>query len=365
MQYSDIFTKPTYKETPKMNWFNKKPYNVKNGFIVPKDENIHSKYNPFDLYENETEKRYSKSPHQIFANLDISNNKNIEDFYYNFGPLGFYNRDVIKLVTYNPIFANFKFPEGLPIAAVSRTPISVDYADFELLPLDDLTEKYHIPKEKFIKANTEDILLQIPDINSFDTWESIKDFKDAQKTFSWLMALNSNLERKSIEKLKELFVINNIDTGYEIKDASDKEILYTAANFIWFFINSELENKLSPLLVWDNVENKLSRSIVWRCESLLTSMYLMLLIDITKSKFNVKCSQCGNWFYAERSHGEYCSSNCKHSANKENSKYKTECLKKDKVLHLLKLGTSIIQISKSESIRKKTIEKWIKEEMEG
>ncbi|HEY5588535.1 MAG TPA: hypothetical protein VIK86_06220 [Candidatus Paceibacterota bacterium] len=376
LKNSDDDQKLTYEERPTMIWRNNKVYKIKDGFLVPEEKGEYSSYKPFDLYESKSnDLRYSGSPHQIFADVDISDNESIEDFYCKFGPLGFYDRDVIKLITYNPTRSNFKFPSGLPIAAVLRNRVNSN-SNSELLPLEDLKKKFHIPDEKFREKNINDVLFEIPDINSFDTWESLKSFKEAHEEFNWIMNLNSNLENKNAENLKKLLLLSKYPLiEDDIKGATDEQIFRQAATYIYFSINIRLKETVSVSLSFAPTKDpkkdpilNLSRDIVWRCKSLISAMWLMLLLDITKSKFNAKCAECGKWFYAKRSHGLYCGTNnniCKYRANKRNQKYKSESLKKDTVMNLLSQGSSKQAICKSEGIRKKTIEKWINENVEA
>ncbi|MCB2291573.1 hypothetical protein LGK97_17770 [Clostridium sp. CS001] len=144
----------------------------------------------------------------------------------------------------------------------------------------------------------------------------------------------------------------------------EEQILSEALKYINFYISTQLSETVSLAPAIGDAKNTLPRNIVWRCKSLIDAMWLMLLLDRTKSKFNVKCSHCGNWFYSERSHGLYCGTACKRSANTETQIYKAECLKKNSVMNLLSQGKSISEIGKLEKIRKKTIEKWINENVE-
>jgi len=350
------------------------------------------------LYEiEEAEFKYSGSPHQIFANIDVSDNESIEAFYKDFGPLGFYNRDVIALVQ-----PNSKSSKGIPIVAIVRDSINRSN-NFRLLSLEELKEKYHIANKKVKNITTDDVLFQMPSdecidtsesikdffkddegddegddeilnpddilheipvIDSFNAWESLEDFKEAHGIFTWVMNLVINLEHKNVQKLKELIFSDNIHIAYDPKIPMEEHILSEASRHINFNISTQLNDTVSPTSSMDELGNNLSRDITWKCKSLITAMWLMLLLDITKSKYNSKCANCGKWFYAGRPHGLYCGNTCKYRANKRNQKYKAEHLKKDNVMKLLRQGTSIEKVIKLKGIRKKTIEKWMKENME-
>jgi hypothetical protein len=352
-------TKPIYDETPRMRWCHNKEYEVKGGYIIPKVNGDPIDYNPFDFYEKTTEKLYSESPHQVFSSIDLSNKRSIESFYYKYGPLGFYHKNIIKLVTYNPLFSKFRFPEGIPIAAVSREGLNMD-VDWMLHTFDDLISKYRIPKNKFKDVNQDNIWLNLSgiEIEPCDPSESLNDFMEACNQFKWIMDLNSNLERANYTELRQLLKSTGTITGYNIDDANDKQISRTVSSLIFSSIYCELDKSVSPALDWDETGYRLSRNVTWNCDSLLTSMYLMLLLDITKSKFNTKCRKCGKWFTSVRSHGEYCSGSCKFTSNKENQKYNKELLKKDEVVSMLMEDKTISEICKTTGLRKKTIEKW-------
>lgn len=398
-KYKDEDQKLTYEEIPKMRWRNNKAFKIHDGLIVPEEDGDYSTYEPFALYEKE-EQKYSGSPHQIFSNIDTSDNRSIESFYKDFGPLGFYDRDVIKLVQHIS-----RSSEGSQIVAKVRDSMNRSN-NFKQLSLDDLKSKYHIANNKFENVTTKDVLPQAPtikcidtsesikdffkhdhhdvdgdkeildpaiilheihDIDSFDTCEYLEDFKEAHEKFTWVMNLNSNLEHRNANKLKELLLSDNTYIEYDLQKANDERIFSEASKYISYNINIQLNETVSVALSMHDSQKKLSRNIVWRCKSLITAMWLMLLLDITKSKFNAKCPECGKWFYAERSHGIYCGTNhniCKYRANKRNQKYKAEFLKKDTVINLLRKEISIQEICKSEGIRKKTIQKWINEDVE-
>lgn len=289
----------THADTIKGRWHRRKFY-IDRGFIKPVPGWRVDDYNPFDFYRPGERDNL----HYIFASLDLGDEAAIEGFCSRFGLLGFFNRKILKIVSDNPSRAHrFNLPGNSPYAGVQKT-------SRELMSMDELIETFHIPEEKFPKPKEEDdVVIPNPRITVLDTWESVKDFQEECTTFRWIMDLQDAISEKDIPKIRELF--HNRKYGEVDKD-DDTSVLLSATVAVMWAVNGELENMVSPSLAFDDSSSGISKNITWRCDSLLTSLYMMIFLDITRGVLTKRCEfeKCRRYFEASGPEVKYCTPSC-------------------------------------------------------
>lgn len=338
------------EDYPKARLYRRQNYYIENGFVIPISESQKESYNPFNEYGKEG-KRYNKSPHHVFASIDINNKEEIEWFYYNYGPLGLYKKEIRCLANYDPSFSHiFKLPDDSPVVGVQRFSSM-------LVPMNELVEEWHIPISKLPIPDTNGDYIPVDEVTPNDTWEKHDDFIDECLKFKWIMDLKEAYDKKEIERIKEL--LKSKPLSYDIEQADAKRIMFSASSYIVYTINSEIEHMVTPLLNWDDNGYGISKNITWRCENLLSSLYMMILLDITRGAYTFKCPKCNKWFDAQRLETTYCSPSCQTSSKEERKRENIELKKKDEVLKLLSEGKSISEVSSLLKVRKKTINEWI------
>lgn len=294
----------THADIIKGRWYRQKYY-IDRGFIKPAPGWKVDDYNPFDFYRRGERER--DNLHHIFASLDVDDDAAIEGFCSRFGLLGLFNREILKVVSYSPVMAHlFKLPENSPYIGVQR------FLDV-LMPMDELMDTFHIPEEKFLLPKQDDLVMPDTRITVLDTWESVKDFKRECITFRWIIDLQNAITDKDIPKIRELFR-NSDSRVYQAAagEHDDTRILLGATGAVMWAVNGELENMVSPLLTFDDASNGISKNITWRCDSLLTSLYMMIFLDITRGVLTKRCEfeKCRRYFEASGPEVKYCTPSC-------------------------------------------------------
>ncbi len=289
----------THADVLRGTWYRQKYY-IEDGFIKPYGGNIEA-YNPFDFYKEGN--REWNNLHHAFARIDLENEQEIEGFCSKFGLLGLFNREISKVVSYR--HGNDLYYAGVP----RRSD--------ELMPMDKLISKFHIDRERFSgPKETMDkdgyTLLQDNRITALDTWELVGDFKRECRRFKWIIDIQAAVADNDIFKIKELLKESDSPVYHDLAKETGKRVLLVANGVIMWHINQELENMVSPLLTFDDKSNRISKSVMWRCESLLTSLYTMLFLDITRGALTRRCKKadCGRFFEAANASVKYCDSSC-------------------------------------------------------
>lgn len=302
----------------KMEWYKSgedgRPlYFIAKGYIRTLPDRNVVLYNPLELYKENPIDRHSDNLHHVFANINLLNNKAIAEFYNKYGPLGLYEREVFNIVSFPPHLSHlYPMPSKRVGESWIDSPIAgVKWNSNELMPLRDLQKKYHISNDKLILPNPGDKILKTINITALDTWESLKEFKEMCKNFKALMALIVLLFKKETD-IKNIKTILSDDLLINIADFNDKEVLHYASHYVRREIAMNIENRVSPSLEIDDTGYRLSNKIIWKCDSLLTCMYLMAYCDITRGANLKRCERekCRKWFESSRKETEYCSVKC-------------------------------------------------------
>lgn len=290
----------------KANWYRQKYY-IDKGYLKPAPEAVVGEYNPFDFYR--TGNRIKDNLHHLFAGVDLSDEKEIVAFYSKYGPLGLYNRDILKIVAFPPYQSHlYPMPEKSPVAGVQRFT-------GELIPLPEIVAKYNIPMGKLPVPPKGDLVISEARPTILDTWESVKDFKYECERFKWVMELQSFIPGKDLPSIRRLFEESSNEAFWKVaKEKDETKILLTATGFVLWTINQELVYRAYPYLTFDESSTGISKDIFWQCESLLTAMYAMLLKDITRGVLSRKCEKCSQFFEAKNPDIKFCSISCQTSA---------------------------------------------------
>ena len=335
----------TYPDELKIRWYKQKYY-LDQGFLKPIIGGRRDEYNPFDLYKQGN--RAFDSLHFKFADLNLKDDTAIESFYSRYGPLGFFNREILKVVSYNPSLTHlFKLPNSSPVAGVHR------FSD-ELIPMDDLIDKFHIPTSKLPIPNENDVVMPISEISSFDTWESVDEFKRECASFKMIVDFRHAVAKQNYPLIRKI-LLENCSNPDEIRSYDNGQLLANANFFIIAYVNTELDNMVSPCLDFDQSSLGISKNITWRCNSLLTALYMMLFVDITRGASTCRCSneKCRRRFEPVKPGTKYCCPSCQTTAKTRRSRKKSE------VVSLWSQGKSPEEISNIINIDINQIKQWI------
>lgn len=296
----------THPDNLKSSWFKQKYY-IDGGYLKPAPGQTPTRYNPMSLYKpSTTDQRVTSSLHHLFANIDSSNESEIEKFYTTYGPLGLFEEDIVNLVAFSPDLEHiYPMPKESPIAGVQRF-------SNELMPISDLQRRYHIPEDKLPFAFKGESFIPSTEVSSRDTWESLEDFRKELVKFRRIVNLRIALADKDIKQIKILFSDRKLQD-----DLTDKELLLITSGQILWDINSAMENRVYPILDFDDVGYGISKSITWQCDSLLTALYAMVFLDISRGALMKRCGKCGVYFESMRPNTKYCSPSCQASAKSQ------------------------------------------------
>jgi hypothetical protein len=301
-------------------WYRKKYY-IDDGFIKPVPGARVEPYNIFDFYLPGNRQR--DSIHQIFASVDLNDDKAITGFYTRFGPLGLYNREIIKIVAFPPNLRHiYRMPESSPVAGVQR---DIN----ELMPMDMLMGKYHIPRDVFPIPIEGDLVLPDKKVATLDTWEPVDKFREECIRFRWILELRNAIADKNIMEIKELLESSNNQLYRNaVKGKDDNGLLYIATGAVMWAVNGEMENRVTPLLMFDERDG-ISKKISWRCDSLLTALYTMIFLDITRGVLTRRCEneKCTKFFEAGNPKVRFCSTSCQSAVKTQ--RYRDKKGKKD------------------------------------
>lgn len=246
-----------------------KPIKVTIGsnFIITNDPKNSTWYLPFNYYF--TDKRASESIHRIFANLDYNNQEDIINFCTNYGLLG-------------------KYAE-----------------DFDV--------------EEYFK-------------------ESVEYFKRECRMFKFVLSLFESVTLKDVNLLKKAYEEYNFTPSITLSDdgniiePSNDELLQGAAELVLWNINERFENTLHPFINMVKNTNvaydyEIPKMFSWRCDSLISAMYLMMYLDYQSPFMNKTCEFCGKFYLSTRSNAEYCSKKCQEAEKQRRHRRKNKCFK--------------------------------------
>ncbi|MHB1406708.1 MAG: hypothetical protein ACYCV0_14105 [Desulfitobacteriaceae bacterium] len=294
----------THADKLKSSWFRQKYY-IDGGYIKPFTGQTPQRYNPLDFYKPSTPgHRSTDSLHHKFANLDLSKESEIEGFYTNYGPLGLFERDIINVVAFQPDLQNiYRMPDISPVAGVQRF-------SNELVPLDELINRYHIPEDKLPIPKPGDLVMPITEITALDTLERLEDFKAEVLRYRRTLDLRYSLADKDTGKLRDILVQDrHPSTRKNVLEMNETELLITASGLVLWEVNGAMENRVHPRLTFNSSGYEISKEITWDCDSLLTALYVMIFLDISRGALTRRCLKCNQYFEPEpsRPNTKYCS----------------------------------------------------------
>lgn len=334
-------------------WYRKKYYTDR-GFLKPDPDSKAEHYNPFDFYNFSLDGRVADYLHHKFANLDLNDEAKIENFYSSYGPLGLFNREIAKIVTFTPNIIFTPISEKFFVAGVQR------HSD-DLMSTEEMSHLFHISEEKildFKKGNFTDWDVRL---TALDTWESIKDLKKECLLFRWLLDLQDAIFEDNILRIRDLFKQSDNKVYQDRSEKSDdKGILLSASNTVIWMINAELQNMVSPLLSLNGL--KISKKVTWRCDSLLSSLYMMLFIDITRGVHTKRCThkKCGKYFESSTKENKYCTEACERKARQQRYRERIE-----NATRLYHEGKTVKDIAKEVGTEESQVVKWLEKSKEG
>ncbi len=300
-------------------WYRKKYY-IDDGFLKPVPGARVEPYNIFDFYFPGNRQR--DSIHQIFASLDLNDDKAITGFCTRFGLLGFYDREIIKILAFPPNQHNYQMPKSSPVAGVQR---DID----ELMPMDMLIKKYHIPKDRLPIPGEGDLVLPDKKVTTLDTCEPVDKFREECVRFRWILDLRNAIADKNIRNIRNILESSNNQLYRNaVARKDDDGLLYIATGAVMWAVNGEMENRVTPLLMFDERDG-ISKNISWRCDSLLTALYTMIFLDITRGVLTKRCEneRCAKFFEAGNPKVRFCSTSCQSAAKTQ--RYRDKKGKKD------------------------------------
>ena len=305
-------------------------------------------YDPFSFYKEGN--RVKDNLHHIFASIDVSNHSKIVDFYNDYGPLGIIGRDIVKIM-------RSCSSEG------KRTGILVVSHDSdELMPVRQFLEEYDVPIEEFVnKYLKKKVIPSLREVSVY-TGESIERFRYHHERFRWTLDMLTAVfldnqdwiaklladKRPSIASLAAL-------TGKKVY-GSEAEQHAVAIDIVMNHINNELANRGSVKVSADKGYRSVSKDLEWSFDSLLTVMYLMVVMDIQRGVVSRHCEACDGYFETNRADIKYCTPKCQSRMNTR--KHLEE---KRKVLEMAAAGESTKKIAAKTGKKAEQIKKWILE----
>lgn len=293
----------------------KRHYYLEGGFIRPIKDSPPVDYNPFDFYINGDKDK--DSLHRQFANIDLSNEDEILGFYNKYGSLGLFQSKYSNIVT-------------LPDYEIKNYNLSSVYitnkTSSSLVPIGDVINTYKIDEDIIPQIDEngdfkdKDGYLVTFNVDACYTSEEIEEFKKFCNEFRIILDLKFALENKDYEDIKRLLVLYSKGCKDDIENNNEEKLLSSASTAIIITMIEYIEGMVNPLLQWNSQGTGISKDITWRCKTLLSSIYMMLFMDITSGNLTKKCKniKCKNkYFEANKSKktNVYCSDKCRISDN--------------------------------------------------
>jgi len=289
-------------------WF-KRPYIMDGEIIRPLPGGKEGYYDPFDFYNEGNRSR--DNLHHIFASIDTDDSKQMVSFYNNYGPLGIIGRDIMKIT--RP-YINEGKQTGLLV---------VLHDSDDLIPVAEFMETYDVPVGEFGSRYIDS--KQIPSILDVSLYagESVEKFTYQQRRFRWILDMLTALFLKDEDKVSQLLkdqhpAIKELMASanpYLQGKMSDTEKLASAMEIVVKHINAELANRTSVKVSSDTANLTISKQLEWSFDSLLTALYMMVLMDIQRGVISRSCEECGRYFETNRSDIQYCSTKCQSRTN--------------------------------------------------
>ena len=94
----------------------------------------------------------------------------------------------------------------------------------------------------------------------------------------------------------------------QLKRTQDPKKFGQRRDSLCYAINSKLQGRIYPRLIWNPVEERLV--LGWHVSSLESALYMMLLFDINGPARVVGCMKCRSFFLAPRNETKFCSREC-------------------------------------------------------
>ena len=291
---------------------------LENGFIRPITGSVPEDYNPFDFYK--TGEKDTESLHREFANINLSDDKDILRFYNKYGALGLFRHEYCRIVAL-PITES-KYDQKDRMSNVYAVDRISDY----LTPIDEIIARYGVDKSIIPSIDDNGMFedkngyLTNFEIEACYTSENINDFKSICSEYKALLDLKCALDGKDYDAIRELLVLYSKTYESYVNDRSNEGLLSLAASAIISEVSTHVEGMATPQLQWSQDGTGISNEITWRCDTLLSAIYLMLFLDIINSNQTRKCVECQRYFEANptKKNNIYCSSSCRNRANTRN-----------------------------------------------
>ncbi|MBU3075622.1 CGNR zinc finger domain-containing protein [Clostridium estertheticum] len=268
-------------------------------------------YNPFNSYTQDN----TTSLHIQFASIDVNDPKNILDFINKFGflgldirnrfekielELGFLSMELFKYITGKENIIDNK--ESLISTAKNMYNITIGSSD--------LLSHHSIHEESL-----DDISYEITRLKDLLTLIEKKDSSNPEQLYELIYNASDHFSRYLFER------DNNEQKG-------NLDILKSTANdCIMDAINKEIQH-VSPLLV-PNASSSGSFDTKWNSNTLISTIYTMLYLDLIVGKRIKKCKNltCGKFFdvYGANTRKKFCTTKCAQSnASREYRKREKE-----------------------------------------
>lgn len=252
-------------------------------YFIPTDPRKLKIFYPFDYYECQNE----PSLYLQFISIDETNLKQISDFINRFGYIEEYTidendpvREKIRLLIDTAINmgkTEFDSEAQALILQLSRC----SYNDLLNIPLKNKYQSYILQMRSIAKLwksqNNDEIIEALTDMVNYGV------------------------------QITPPFCLSNVlklDIGKAAFDENKYSILSMV--FDWMLKNT------NTVLKWDSVNKKFYSS--WKCNDLLTVMYVMMFMDVTNNKVIRKCENdtCGKFFEVKGNYKDkiYCDNKC-------------------------------------------------------
>lgn len=294
-------------------WF-RQEYYVDEEYIRPLPGASLESYHPMAYYRHGN--RVSDNLHHMFASLDTNNIGQVIEYYNKFGSLGNIGRDIL---TISPAYKTNDINTG-SLVVLRDSDV--------LIPAVEFVEKYDVPINIYLKKRMEAKEL----LNKLDLMkiagEPLKWFQEQQTKFRLVLDTLNALNQNDIDKIdrlgNELLKEQKSDSAY-----SDMSIPLNTriTKLVIKIINNELANKAYPQLATTvdmNGKTEIMNKFNWECDSLLSYLYMMVVMDIERGVISSRCDECSIYFETNRKDQIYCSTKCQSRANTRKFRSKSE-----------------------------------------
>jgi len=329
------------------NWF-RRPYILDEEVIKPLPGGKEGYYNPLDFYQAGNRSR--DNLHHVFASIDTNDPEQVVSFYNNYGTLGIIGRDIVKITRPYKVKGE-------------KTGLLVVLRDSdELIPVKEFMERYDVPIGTFGSQyiNTK----QIPSIMDMASYagESLDKFIYHHERLRWILDMLTALFIKDEDSVAML-LDDQKSSIRELIAAADIQLEETSSlterravviEIVVKHINTELANRTSVKLTSDTAKLSISRQLEWSFDSLLTALYMMVLMDIQRGVVSRSCEECGRYFETNRTDIQYCSTKCQSRANTR----KHRDLKQT-ITEMFEAGRAIEEIAEETGREASLVESWI------